>query len=106
MAACTALASKEEGAAASSFTVSVRMGISRGSWVPCCMAGSFLGRGPELMGLERHVAIAVRLEALAAESAALLVGVDYFGDTRVAIPVLGEPIGQVHQQVGRRRRLP
>src|SRR5579863_3673118 len=106
MAACAALASNEEGAGASSFTVSVRMGISRGSWVPGCMAGSFLGRSAELMRLERYVAVAVRLEALAAEAAALLVGVDDFGDTRVAVPVLGQPVGQVHQQVGRRRRLP
>src|SRR5580698_2519092 len=106
MAACADFASKElhAGSGTPSFTVSVRMGISRGSGVSGYMAGSFLGRGPELMRLERHVAVAVRLEALAAEAAALLVGVDDFGDTRVALPVLGQTIGQVHQQVGRRRR--
>src|SRR5580658_5284977 len=105
MAACADFASKaaHAGSGAPCFTVSVRMGISRGSGVSGCMAGSFLGRLPKLMRLERHVAVAVRLEALAAEASALLIGVDDFGDTRVALPVLGQPSGQVYQQVGRRR---
>src|SRR5258707_5438761 len=98
MAACTAFASSDSDAGALSCTASVRMGISRGSCGSSGMGKSNFRCLVQLMRFERYLKVAVDLESLSAEAAAILVGVDDLDDARVQFPIRGQAGGPVHQQ--------